>query len=180
MPEKVPSPPPPRGARKPGEVVALAATMLVAALALNAPAMLRSAEKLPFDAPSRAFALRALSPAVRLSAALRLDRLRAAAEAAERRWLEPPAPVLPAAPDVPGDDEEDDDDLDEFLDLSSAGADEEKCCQCDNVANCQFQFPMEKKEEETEMATGNIGTGNIFTLATFPRFQSQFPMKGAS
>ena len=64
---KAPSPPPPRGARTPGEVLALAAAMLVAALALNAPAMLRSAEKLPFDAPSRAFALRALSPAARLS-----------------------------------------------------------------------------------------------------------------
>lgn len=115
---KAPSPPPPRGARTPGEVLALAAAMLVAALALNAPAMLRSAEKLPFDAPSRAFALRALSPAARLSAALRLDRLRAAAEAAERRWLEPPPPVLPEPASAPEEDDgsfEDDDDLDEFL-----------------------------------------------------------------
>ena len=62
--KKSPSPPPPRGARKPGEVLALAATMLVAALALNAPAMLRSAEKLDFAAPERAPALRALTPGI--------------------------------------------------------------------------------------------------------------------
>ena len=114
MPEKVPSPPPPRGARKPGEVVALAATMLVAALALNAPAMRRSAGKMPFDAPARGPALRALAPAAAFSARLRLDRLRGAAETAERRWLEPPLPVFPdPAPDP--DDSETDDDLDDFL-----------------------------------------------------------------
>lgn len=114
--KKAPSPPPPRGARKPGEVLALAATMLVAALALNAPAMLRSAEKLDFAAPERAPALRALTPAAKLSSRLRLDRLRAAAEAAERRWLEPPPPAFPEPPAPELDDSElDDDDLDAFL-----------------------------------------------------------------
>ena len=113
---KAPSPPPPRGARKPGEALALAATMLVAALALNAPAMLRSAEKLDFAAPERAPALRALTPAAKFSSRLRLDRLRAAAEAAERRWLEPPPPAFPEPPAPELDDSElDDDDLDAFL-----------------------------------------------------------------
>jgi len=93
----------------------MASAMLVAALALNAPAMLLSAEKMEFDAPARAPALRLLSPAATLSARLRLERLRAAAEAAERRWLEPPPPVFPAPAQEPDDAGLDDTDLDAFL-----------------------------------------------------------------
>lgn len=111
MPSKPANIPEPRAPRKPGEVIAVAATALAAALALNAPAMLRSAEKLPFDAPARAPALRALAPAAEVSAMLRLDRLRSAIEAAERRWLEPPPPAFP----TPDSDETPDDDLDDFL-----------------------------------------------------------------
>ncbi len=38
-----------------------------------------------------------------------------------------------------------------------------KCCQCASVASCQFQFPME--DACRILAIGNIGTGNIFTMA---------------
>ena len=41
--------------------------------------------------------------------------------------------------------------------------DDLKCCQCENVANNQFQLPMQGMEQ---LATGNNGTGNISTLAT--------------
>ena len=37
-----------------------------------------------------------------------------------------------------------------------------KCCQCVNVASCQFQFPMENTWSHRILAIGNI-----FTLATF-------------
>ena len=40
-----------------------------------------------------------------------------------------------------------------------------ECCQCENVANAQSQFPIE---------TGNIGTGNTSTMATF----SSLPKRG--
>ena len=36
-----------------------------------------------------------------------------------------------------------------------------QCCQCESVASGQFQFPMMAK-----LATGNIGIGNIHTMAT--------------
>ena len=113
MPAEKENIPQPRSPRRPGEVLAIAATALAAALALNAPAMLRSAGKLPFDSPTRAPALRALAPAADISAKLRLDRLRAALEAAERRLLEPPPPAFPE----PADDEttDPDDNLDDFL-----------------------------------------------------------------
>jgi len=92
----------------------MAATALVAALALNATAMLRSAGTMEPGA-SRDVAESALRPAASLSARLRLDRLRAAAEAAERRFLEPPPPVFPEPAIEFEDDETDDADLDEFL-----------------------------------------------------------------
>ena len=41
----------------------------------------------------------------------------------------------------------------------------EKCCQCVNVASCQFQFPMEDTWPYRILAFGNIGTGNILTMA---------------
>ena len=40
-----------------------------------------------------------------------------------------------------------------------------KCCQCVNVASCQFQFPMEATWSYRILAIGNIGTGSISTLA---------------
>ena len=40
-----------------------------------------------------------------------------------------------------------------------------KCCQCVNVASCQFQFPMEDTWLYRILAIGNIGTGNISTMA---------------
>ena len=49
----------------------------------------------------------------------------------------------------------------------------EQCCQCESVASSQFQLPMSAK-----LVTGNIGIGNIGTMATLPQFQ--FPMKEAS
>ena len=66
--------------------------------------------------------------------------------------------------------------------------DEEKCCQCDSVASCQFQFPIGAELETTNIGIGNIGTGNIYTLPTFVKYchcdsvascQFQFPMKEA-
>ena len=63
-----------------------------------------------------------------------------------------------------------------------------KCCQCDSVASCQFQFPIGAELETTNIGIGNIGTGNIYTLATFVKYchcdsvascQFQFPMKEA-
>lgn len=113
MPDKAPNVPQPRCPRKPGDVLVLAATGLVAALALNAAAMLRSADKLPFDAPLRGVAIRALTPAADFSARLRLNQLRAPLEAAELRWLEPPLPAFPEP--APEDSDLDDDDLDDFL-----------------------------------------------------------------
>lgn len=113
----MPAPPPPPALHglRPRGVLALAAVALAATLLLDAPAMLRSAEIME-PGPSRNFAKTALRPAARASAALRADRLRAAAESLERRFLEPPAPVLPDAPSS-SDDEDDDDDLDRFLDF---------------------------------------------------------------
>lgn len=64
----------------------------------------------------------------------------------------------------------------------------EECCQCDSVASCQFQFPIGAELEATTTGIGNIGIGNIYTLATFAKccqcdsvasFQFQFPMKEA-
>lgn len=115
MPAPTPPPPALHGLRPRG-VLALAAVALAATLLLDAPAMLRSAEIMEPGA-SRDFAETALRPAARVSTALRADRLRAAAESLERRFLEPPAPVLPDAPAAPADDEDDDDDLDQFLDF---------------------------------------------------------------
>ena len=185
-----PTPPPASHGLRPRGVLALAAVALAATLLLDAPAMLRSAGTME-PGTSRDIAEASLRPVAGLSAALRADRLRAAAESLERRFLEPPPPVLPAAPDIPVDDDDDDDDLDKFLDFAAgaSGADEEECCQCDSVASCQFQFPMKGAEEE--MATGNIGIGNTSTLATFnmkqccqcdsvASCQFQFSMKEAS
>ncbi len=65
---------------------------------------------------------------------------------------------------------------------------EEKCCQCDSVASCQFQFPIGAELEATNIGIGNIGIGNTSTLATFFKCchcdrvascQFQFPMKEA-
>ena len=42
-----------------------------------------------------------------------------------------------------------------------------KCCHCDSVASCQFQFPIGAELETTNTGIGNIGIGNISTLATF-------------
>lgn len=114
-----PTPPPASHGLRPRGVLALAAVALAATLLLDAPAMLRSAGTLEPGTP-RDLAEASLRPAASLSAALRADRLRAAAESLERRFLEPPPPVLPAAPGALGDEadeEEDDDDLDQFLDL---------------------------------------------------------------
>ena len=37
-----------------------------------------------------------------------------------------------------------------------------KCCQCDNVASCQFQFPMDGMPgDDAKLETGNIQQGNI-------------------
>ena len=107
-----PTPPPASHGLRPRGVLALAAAALAATLLLDAPAMLRSAGIME-PGTARDVAETALRPAASLSAALRADRLRAAAESLERRFLEPPPPVLPDAPAVSGDDE--DDDLDKFL-----------------------------------------------------------------
>ena len=111
-----PTPPPASHGLRPRGVLALAAVALAATLLLDAPAMLRSAGTLEPGTP-RDLAEASLRPAASLSAALRADRLRAAAESLERRFLEPPPPVLPAASDSPVDDDDDDDDLDKFLDF---------------------------------------------------------------
>ena len=111
-----PTPPPASHGLRPRGVLALAAVALAATLLLDAPAMLRSAGTLEPGTP-RDLAEASLRPAASLSAALRADRLRAAAESLERRFLEPPPPVLPAAPVLPVDDEDDDVDLDKFLDF---------------------------------------------------------------
>ena len=115
MPAPTPPPPALHGLRPRG-VLALAAVALVATLLLDAPAMLRGAGLME-PGTSRDIAETSLRPVASLSASLRADRLRAAAESLERRFLEPPPPSLPAAPDLPGDDEDDDDDLDKFLDF---------------------------------------------------------------
>ena len=60
---------------------------LAAMLLLNAQALRRGADNLPFDSPVRAPALRALAPLCRLVHALRIDRPRAWAEALERRLI---------------------------------------------------------------------------------------------
>ena len=39
-----------------------------------------------------------------------------------------------------------------------------KCCQCEKVASSQSQFPIKAMGK---LATGNIGIGDIRTLATF-------------
>ena len=109
-----PIPPPASHGLRPRGVLALAAVALAATLLLDAPAMLRGAGTME-PGTARDLVETVLRPVAGLSAALRADRLRAAAESLERRFLEPPPPVLPDAPAVPDDDEDDDDDLDKFL-----------------------------------------------------------------
>lgn len=111
-----PTPPPASHGLRPRGVLAMATVLLAATLLLDAPAMLRSAGTMEPGTP-RNLAETSLRPAAALSAALRADRLRAAAESLERRFLEPPPPVLPASPAALGDDEDDDDALDQFLDF---------------------------------------------------------------
>jgi hypothetical protein len=57
--------------------------LLAAMFLLNADALHREADLLPFDHPVRAAALRILAPVRRLTGALFLDRPRAVAEAVE-------------------------------------------------------------------------------------------------
>ena len=110
-----PVPPPVSHGLRPCGVLALAVTALAALLLLNAPAMLRSADRLQPDSPLRTPALRALAPFARASAALRADRLRSAAESLELRFLEPPPPAIPESADPTLPDEDDEEDLDKFL-----------------------------------------------------------------
>ena len=63
--------------------------------------------------------------------------------------------------------------------------DGEQCCQCENVASCQFQLPMSAKLATGNIGTGNIGTGNIGNNGNIQQdsvasSQFQFPMKEAS
>ncbi len=60
---------------------------LAAMLLLNADALHREADLLPFDHPVRAAALRVLAPVRRRTTALRLDRPRAGAEAVEAAFV---------------------------------------------------------------------------------------------
>ena len=53
--------------------------------------------------------------------------------------------------------------LNPYWDISLRGCG--KCCQCVNVASCQFQFPVEDTWSHRILAIGNIGTGNIHTMA---------------
>ena len=39
-----------------------------------------------------------------------------------------------------------------------------KCCQCENVASAQSQLPIKAMGK---LETGNIGNGNMSTMATF-------------
>jgi len=45
-----------------------------------------------------------------------------------------------------------------------------ECCQCENVAksNTNFQYAYDKAAAD-KLETGNIGTGNTSTMATFSR-----------
>ena len=43
----------------------------------------------------------------------------------------------------------------------------QECCQCDNVAICQFPIFSRGGGMMEQLATGNIGIGNTSTLATF-------------
>ena len=55
----------------------------------------------------------------------------------------------------------------EVLDLFAKKRALGKCCQCDNVASCQFQFPIEEGGMMgTTVASGNIGIGNTSTTKT--------------
>ena len=45
----------------------------------------------------------------------------------------------------------------------------QKCCQCENVASHQFQFPMKWGGMMEQLETGNIGIGNTSTLATLDK-----------
>ena len=102
---------------RPVGVIVFAVSALVFLILLNAPAMLHSADLLPFDAPSRALSIRLLTPIAKTSSAIRADRLRSSTKALEQRFLEPPPPVIPSS-DVPAQSEDDDDDdLDQFLDF---------------------------------------------------------------
>ncbi len=58
------------------------------ALLLNAPAMLRSAEKLELDSDVRKVSVRIMTPVARFASALRLDFLRSAAESFEKSFFE--------------------------------------------------------------------------------------------
>lgn len=58
--------------------------LIVGMILLNAPAMLREAENLPFDAPARAAAMRVLPALARSSSLLWLDRPRRFAEFLEK------------------------------------------------------------------------------------------------
>ncbi len=109
--------PQPQAAIRPAGVLALAIAALAAMLLLNAPAMLKSADLLPFESPARAPALRLLPPAAKVSSTLRADRLRSAAQSLERRFLEPARPAIPESAAPSDVDEDDDSALDDFLDL---------------------------------------------------------------
>ena len=70
-----------------GAAGALILPLLAAMLLLNARALQREADRLPFDSPVRAPALRALAPLCRAIAFLRIDLPRNLAEALERRTI---------------------------------------------------------------------------------------------
>lgn len=83
--------PPPAPAATPdtpkARLPALLLPFLAAMLLLNAQALRREAELLPFDAPVRAPALKALAPLCRATAFLHLDVPRNLSEALEKRTI---------------------------------------------------------------------------------------------
>ncbi len=102
---------------RPVGVIVFAVSALVFLLLLNAPAMLHSVDLLPFDAPSRAPAIRLLTPIAKTSSAIRADLLRSSTKALEKRFLEPPPPAIPTHDAPAQSEDDDDDDLDQFLDF---------------------------------------------------------------
>ena len=72
---------------RPCRLPALLLPFLAAMLLLNAKALRREAELLPFDAPVRAPALKVLAPLCRATALLQLDVPRNLSEALEKRTI---------------------------------------------------------------------------------------------
>ena len=55
--------------------------------------------------------------------------------------------------------------------------DGEQCCQCENVASAQSQLPIKAMGQ---LETGNIGNGNISTMATLSSVTELRLYRGAS